>query len=314
MISTEQVKRVAIVGAGVMGHGIAQVFAAAGLDTTLVATREESLSRAMRLIEQNLEMLAEFGRAKKDDIPPTLERIHPTTDLAVAVKDADFVLETIPEVPEAKKEMFSRLEDLCPDDAILSSNTSSLNVFEIAEIMDPKRLVICHWWLPAHILPLVDVIPGPETSAEVVNQTAALVERVGKKPIVMKKYFNPAIINRIQTNIGMAVSSLLEEGVASPEDIDLAVKMSLGIRLPILGVVQTMDFTGLDTVYQIMQGYGMSNKIIEEKYNLGHLGAKTSKGIYDYGDRSEAEILAKRDRMYLKLLKQLEDMNAFDPV
>jgi len=314
MIRAGDVKTAAVVGAGVMGHGIAQVFAQAGIDTNLVATRQESLERAMGLIKQNLDMLAEFGRASKDEIPRALERIHLTTDLAEAAKDADFVIETIPEVPDLKKQLFSELDRICPEDTVLASNTSSLDIFSIVEVRNPARLVIDHWWLPAHILPLVDVIPGPETSKEVLAFTADLTKRVGKKPLVTKEHINPAIINRIQNNIGMAVGGLLAEGIASPEDIDRAVKMSLGIRLPILGVIQTFDFTGLDTVHGVMQSFGMSNELIEGRVANDHLGVKSSKGIYDYGGRTESEILEKRDRMYLKLLGQLEEMNAFDPV
>ena len=130
----------------------------------------------------------------------------------------------------------------------------------------------------------------------------------------MKKPVTPSIINKIQTSSGIVVGGMLEEDVASPEDIDLAVKMSIGIRMPVIGIVQSLDFTGLDTVYHIMQGYGMVNPVIKEKYDKGHFGAKTSKGIYDYGGRTEAEILEKRDRLYLKLLAIMEELNTFDPV
>jgi 3-hydroxybutyryl-CoA dehydrogenase len=314
MISAEQVKKVVVVGAGLMGHGIAQVFAQAGIETRLVARREDSLERAMALIEQNLEVLAEFGRAKKEDIPATLGRIHATTDLVSAAEGVDFALETVPEVPDTKKEIFAKLSDICPDDAILATNTSTLNIFDFVEVKNPERLLVAHWWLPAHILPLVDVVPGPETSPEAMALAAALMERVGKRPIVMKKPTTPSIINKLQTSIGMVVGNMLEEGVASAEDIDLAVKMSIGIRMPVIGVVQSLDFTGLDTVYDIMSGYGMVNPVIKEKYDKGHFGAKTSKGIYDYGGRTEAEILEKRDRLYLKLLAVMEDLNTFDPV
>jgi len=141
-----------------------------------------------------------------------------------------------------------------------------------------------------------------------------LMERLGKRPVVMKEFVRSFIVNRIQNNIALAVQDLLQNDLATPEEIDLAVKLSLGIRLPIVGVVQTMDFTGLDLIYQLMQNYGMENKLIEEKFKQGHLGAKTSKGIYDYGGRSEEEILRKRDELYLKMLDHLEETGAFEPV
>jgi 3-hydroxybutyryl-CoA dehydrogenase len=175
-------------------------------------------------------------------------------------------------------------------------------------------MLVTHWFAPPHIIPLVEVVPGPETSPDAVAVTAKLMEKLGKRPIVMKEFVRSFIVNRIQNNISMAVQDLLQSGMATPEEIDLAVKTSLGIRLPIVGVVQTMDFTGLDLIYQMMQNFGMENKLIEEKYQKGHLGAKTSKGIYDYGGRTEEEILRKRDRLYLTMLEHLEKTNAFEPV
>jgi 3-hydroxybutyryl-CoA dehydrogenase len=268
----------------------------------------------MALIEQNLELMAEFGRAERSEIPAVLGRIHPTTELASAAKGVDFALETVSEVVELKRQIFSELSDICPGDAVLASNTSSLNIAEIADVKNPERLLVAHWWLPAHILPLVDVIPGPDTSPEVVSFTAELMRRLGKSPIVMKQPLDRALANRIQMPIGMAVGGMLEEGSASPEDIDRAVKMSLGIRLPILGVVQSMDFTGLDTISNLMKGFGISNRVVEEKCSQRHFGTKTSRGIYDYGGRSEREILEKRDRLFLKMLDFLEEIDAFEPV
>lgn len=307
-------ERAVVIGAGLMGHSIAQVFAQGGIETALVATREQSLERAMSLIQSNLNTLAKFGKVRTEEISDICARVHPTTDLRSAVKDAAFVLETVPEVVEVKEQVFARLDELAPENAILASNTSGLNIFEIAKVRNPANLVICHWWLPAHIMPLVDVIPGPSTSAETLGLTAELMKRLGKKPVVMKSFVNPAIINQIQNNIGVAVSNILSKEWTSPEDLDLAVKLTLGVRLPILGVVQTLDFTGLDTVFQVMQGYGLSNRIIEENVKAGHLGTKTSKGLYDYGGRSQEEILKKRDELFLRLIEVLEQLTGFRPV
>jgi 3-hydroxybutyryl-CoA dehydrogenase len=158
------------------------------------------------------------------------------------------------------------------------------------------------------------VVPGPKTSPEVVAFTAKLMERLGKKPVVMREFVRSFIVNRIQNQISLAVYEMLDKGWATPEEIDLAVKSSLGIRLPIVGVVQTYDFTGLDLVLDIWKSYGLNPPFFEEKVKKGQLGAKTSKGIYDYGGRSEEEILKKRDRLYLKMLDYLESLGAFEPV
>jgi 3-hydroxybutyryl-CoA dehydrogenase len=310
----KNVKSALVVGAGVMGHSIAQVFAQARIEVNLVDLDGKILERAMNLLKSNLETLAEFGRVSGNEIPAILARIHPSTDLAAAAKGVDFALEAVVEVPDVKKKIFSQLEEFCPEDTVLASNTSTLDIFSIAQAKKPERLVAAHWFAPPHIIPLVEVVPGPKTSPEVVTFTAKLMERLGKKTVVMKEFVPAFIVNRIQNYIGMAFFEILDNGWATPQEIDMAVKTSLGIRLPIVGVVQCLDFTGLDLVLDIMKSTGLKNPLIEEKVTQGHLGAKTSKGIYDYGGRSEVEILKKRDRLYLKTLDHLERIKAFEPV
>ena len=308
------VKRAVVVGAGVMGHSMAHVFAQAGIEVNLVDLNEKVLQHAMDLMKGNLETLAEFKKISGDDIPGILARIQPTTDLAGGAEGVDFAVEAVAEVPDVKREVFSQLDQFCPGNTVIASNTSSLNIFDIEQITRPERLVVAHWFAPPHIIPLVEVVPGPKTSQEVVEFTANLMKRLGKKTVIMKEFVPSFIVNRIQHSVSRAVWEMLEKGWATPEEIDLAIKLSLGIRLPIVGVVQTTDFTGLDLIYDIMKGEGRVSPLVEEKVKQGHLGVKTSKGVYDYGERSEAEILKKRDRLYLKLLDYLEGIKAFEPV
>ncbi len=308
------VKRAVVVGAGVMGHSIAHVFAQVGIEVNLVDLDETVLEHAMDLIKTDLETLAEFKKISGEDIPGILARIHPSTDLAGGADGVDFAIETVLEIPDVKRKVFSQLDQFCPGDTVIASNTSSLDIFNIAQITRPERLVVAHWFAPPHIIPLVEVVPGPKTSQDVVELTANLMKRLGKKTVIMKEFVPAFIVNRIQHSISRAVWEMLEKGWATPEEIDLAIKLSLGIRLPIVGVVQTTDFTGLDLIYDIMKGEGSISPLVEEKVKQGHLGVKTSKGVYDYGSRSEVEILKKRDRRYLKLLDHLERMEAFEPV
>jgi 3-hydroxybutyryl-CoA dehydrogenase len=313
-MDSSKVKRVLVVGAGVMGHSIAQVFAQAGIEVRLVDVKSEILDRAMDRIRSNLGTLAEFGRVRKDEIDAILSRIRPSAELPATGKEIDFALEAVVEVPEVKRRLFSRLDEIFPEDTVIASNTSSLDIFSIAEIKRPERLVVAHWFAPPHIIPLVEVVPGPNTKPEVVPFTAALMERIGKRPMIMKTFVPSFIVNRVQNAISRTVWEMLENGWASPDEIDLAVKLVLGIRLPIVGVVQTSDFTGLDLVYDIMKAQDRLNPLIEEKVKAGHLGAKTSRGIYDYEGRSENEILRKRDERYLKMLEHLERIKAFEPI
>jgi 3-hydroxybutyryl-CoA dehydrogenase len=310
----ENVKTIAVIGAGVMGQSISIVFASAEIDVTLVDVDVKVINHAMNLIESGLNTLAHFGKISKDEIPSKLSRINFSTDLREIAEDVDFVIEAVPEVSSIKKKVFATLDELCGADTVLASNTSGLDIFNIVEVKHPERLVITHWFSPAHIIPLVEVVPGVETSSNVVAFTVKLLERLGKRPIVLKKFVPSFIVNRIQNAINKAVFEILENGWATPEDIDMAMKNTLGIRLPIVGVAQALDFTGLDLILDIMNHLGLESQFIEEKVKQGCLGAKTSKGIYDYGNRSQADILKKRDRLYFKMLDHLEKIKAFEPV
>jgi 3-hydroxyacyl-CoA dehydrogenase len=313
-MNANTVKKVLVVGSGVMGSSIAQVFGTANIDVVLVDVDQKILSRAMGLIESSLKTLVDFGKISNDKIPSILSHIKPSTDLTQMIEDADFIIEAVPEVPNIKKDVFSQLNKLCSTDTVIASNTSGLDIFSLVDVKRPERLVITHFFAPAHIIPLVEIVPGPTTSLETISFTANLMGRVGKNPIVMKKFGPGFIVNRIQKAIGEACFEMIEQGLAGPEEIDRAIKLSLGIRLPVVGVVQSMDFNGLDMLLDTMRSYGKIYSFVEEKVSRGHLGVKTSRGIYDYQGRSEIEILKKRDELYLKMLEYLQKIHAFDPV
>jgi 3-hydroxybutyryl-CoA dehydrogenase len=310
----ESIKTILVIGAGVMGHGIAQVFAQAGYRVRLMDLDQATLDRALARIKASLHTLAAEGHIAKKDIDRSLKNIQFHTEMSDAAEKADFVIEAVAEIPEFKKEIFSKLDTLCSSDVIFASNTSSLDVFSIISISNPSRVVAAHFFAPAQIIPLVEVCPGPETSPEVVALTARLMEKIGKQPVCLKKFAPSYIVNRIQNQISAAVFEMLINGYADPEDIDRAVKASLGIRLPVVGVVQSLDFTGLDVVNDIMKSRGFTLPVIADRVARGELGAKTSKGFYDYQGRSEEEILVKRDALYLKMLEHLKKISAFDAI
>jgi 3-hydroxybutyryl-CoA dehydrogenase len=310
----DKVKRAVVAGAGVMGHSIALVFARARIKVGLMDIDEKALDRAMDLIESDLNTLAAHGSIPAGDIPLILSCIFPSTDLARSADGVDFAIEAVPELMDVKRAVFSKLGELCPEEAIIASNTSGLNIFRIADVKRPERLVIAHWFTPAHIIPLVEVVPGPATSPEVVSSVAKLMERLGKAPVILKEFVPAFIVNRFQWAMGDVAFEMLEKGWARPEDIDRALKLSLGIRLPIAGVMQNIDFNGLDLVRDILRNRGVPNTLMEEKVSQGHLGVKTSRGFYDYGERSEPEILKKRDELYLKMIDHLKKIKAFEPV
>ena len=310
----QEVTQVAVIGAGTMGHSIAQVFAQAGIEVNLMDIRKDILDHALQLINDNLKTLAGLGRLKSSEIPGIVSRIHPVTDLVEASRRVEFVLEAVVEVPLIKEKVFRELEESCAPGTVLASNTSVLDFFKVINFKDPSRVVIAHWFAPPHIIPLVEVVPGPETSPDTLKSTAGLMERIGKRPLVMKQFIQRFIVNRFQNAIVSTAMEMIENNWATAEEIDLAVKTSLGIRLPILGVMQSLDFNGLRVINEIRKSQGRQIPLIEEKVNQGHLGPSTSRGIYDYQGRTEAEILRKRDELFFKLLDCLEKIDAFKPV
>jgi 3-hydroxybutyryl-CoA dehydrogenase len=308
------VRTALVLGSGVMGASIAQVIAGAGIEVRLVDVRQTALDRAMGLIKSGLLTFVEFGRIRRESVPAILARIVPSTDLVSAAAGADFVIEAVSEDAGIKRSVLLALDTACPADVAIASNTSSLDIFGLADFAGAERLVIAHFFAPAHIIPLVEVVPGPRTAPEVVGMTKDLMERVGKSPIVLARFVPSFIVNRIQQAIGRAVEEILENGWAGPEEIDRAVKLSLGVRLPIVGVVQTIDFTGLDVVRDILVSIGRDTSFFDERVKEGHLGVKTGRGMYDYEGRSEVEILKKRDLRFLQMIERLKEIHAFEPV
>ena len=310
----DKIKRILVVGAGTMGHAIAQVYATAGFEVDLVDLNQEVLDNAMNKIKSNLSLLVEYKHVKSGEISNILNRIHPSTDLKVAAQNCDLVLEAVSEDRNIKREVFSQLNEFCSEDIILASNTSELNIFNVAKVKNPKRLVIHHWFHPPYIIPLVEIVAGRKTSSEVIDISFKLLEKIGKKPLILKKFTNAFVVNKIQQAINSAVFALLIQGIASPEEIDMAIKNSVGIRMPFAGVAQNLDFVGLDVVYDIIKNMGMDLVLLRDKVKNGQLGAKTSIGFYDYQGRTEEEILTKRDKLYLQMLDYLKKMNAFEPI
>ncbi len=308
------IKRVMVVGAGTMGHSIAQVYAQSGFRVDLVDLKQEILEKAKERIKSNLMLLADYNRVTKEEIPNVIERINLSTDLKFASKKADYVVEAVSENRNIKKALYSQLDEYCSNEIIFASNTSELNIFKVAKVKNPERLIIQHWFRPPYIIPLVEIVPGKKTSPEIVDLSYKLLKKMGKTPIILKKFTNAFIVNKIQQAMNSAIFGLLLKGIATPEQIDLAVKTSFSLRLPVIGVVQNLDFVGLDVISDVLKNMGLELSIIKDKVDQGHYGVKTFKGLFDYSGRSEEEILRKKDEKYLKILEFLEKLDVFEPV
>jgi 3-hydroxybutyryl-CoA dehydrogenase len=310
-----EIRNVVIVGAGTMGHSLAQAFAQGGFNVWLNDLKEEILSKAMSLIASNLMTQVELGFLDQSHQAFILGRIQTTTKIAEAGKNADLVIEAIIEDAGAKKEMFRTLDKVCPPAAILASNTSYMDIFKFVETRRPQKVLITHWFAPPHIVPLVEIVRGPETTQETVEAVKALLIQLGKKPIILSKFLPGFIANRLQSALGSEVLFLLDNGYATPEDIDEATKASFGLRIPILGLVKRMDFTGLDLAQKIISNRLYeppkprgSSKSIDRLVAQGKLGIKSGGGFYDYGGRSPEEIMKERDIKLIKLREFLREL------
>jgi 3-hydroxybutyryl-CoA dehydrogenase len=309
-MKVEDVKKIAVFGAGTMGPGLAQMFASAGYEVAMYSRKAETLDKALGMVRANFETLIAHGATTQAAADQAVGRIKPTQSLEEAAGGADFVMEN----KDAKRELYGRLDTLCSERTVFASNTSSLNIFELLPDGIKARTVCAHFFTPAHIIPLVEVVPGPDTAAGVVEFTVALMQAAGKRPVLMKKFGPGFIVNRIQRAIGETSMDMIQEGLVEPEEIDSAIKLTLGIRLPIVGVMQTFDFQGLDMLLAYQKNVGKVYSFVEERVERGATGAKAGRGIYDYQGRSETEILKKRDELYLKMLDYLTEIGAFDPV
>lgn len=307
-------EKVAIVGAGLMGSTIALNFALYGQRVLLLDVDQKAIDRSKRLIDSSLFTLVEEGVIEAGLESEVRERICFCLDMDEVVQST-FVLEAVPEVPSIKGSVFKQLDQkLSLDQIVFASNTSGLNVFELVPERRRPFSIITHFFAPAHIIPLVEVVRDERTSRETLERTLRLLEGIGKVPVLLKEYKPGFLVNRIQRAIGETVLEMIEEGYATPEEIDRAVKLTLGIRLPILGVVQTFDFQGLDMLFDAMRAYGRVFKFVEEKVQKGYLGVKTSRGIYDYQGRTEEEVVRERDRRLIRTLRFLEGLKAFEPL
>ena len=315
-------KKIVVVGAGIMGSGIAQTFAQAGYEVSLVDMQSEILTRARNLIESSLATFAYEGLLVEKQINETIKRINFTTSLKDGAQDADIAIEAVTEDAEIKKKVFAKLDKLCPPRTILASNTTSLNIFDIVQTSRPDKVILCHWYAPPQIMPLVDVVKGPQSSDEAIELMVRTLKIAKKKPVVMDKFISGFVIPRLQLAIQREVFFLIDNGYLTPEDLDEAVKYSLAMRMMILGVVQRIDFGGLDlTVKNLQNQYVQSHmtplsykpKKVFELVAQGHLGVKTGKGFYDYHGRSEAEVYRERDVKLIRMLKAMEELEANPP-
>lgn len=309
MHAAEPVSTVAVIGFGTMGLGIAQSFAEAGFHVRAVDNAREALDRGMALLASSMRKSAEAGIAA--DANAALARVQPfpADQLGCATEGVGLVVETVPEVLDMKRSVFAELDRLSSD-VLIGSNTSSFTVSQLVDGMaTPERVVGLHFFNPAHLIPAVEIHHGTATAPEAIDALVAVMERVGKVPVRVRKEVPGFVINRLTGALEREVDWLLDNGVVTPEELDAAVKASFGFRLACIGPMEAEDFIGLDTahrvsniVYPELSNAATASPGLGEKVGRGELGVKSGKGWYDYSGRSLEDIYAERDS---KLMRQL---------
>jgi enoyl-CoA hydratase/3-hydroxyacyl-CoA dehydrogenase len=285
-MKVEDIKRVAVLGGGTMGHGIAQIMATEGLEVTIRDIEQRFLDKALEQIGWSLGKLVEKDRISETKKTETLDRITTTLDLEEAVREADFVVEAVPENIELKREIFEKVDAATSDDAILASNTSTLPITEIAKAVDdPSRVVGMHFFNPPQLMPLVEVIRGEHTTDDVVETTVALAKKAGKETVVCQKDVPGFIVNRILGPLLNEAAWILERDEASREEIDSASKYRLGLPM---GLLELADYTGIDVINSI-SNFFQSQELVDslpsvwsEYVEKGWLGRKSGRGFYKY--------------------------------
>ena len=287
-----EVKKVAVLGAGLMGHGIAQVAAqAAKYEVSLRDVKQEFLDNGMNMIKKSLQSFLKKEKISEKEVEETLKRIRPTLDLKEAVTGADLIIEAVPENVELKKNMYREVEKFAPEDALIGSNTSSISITELASATRrPERFCGMHFFNPPQLMRLIEIIRGVKTSDETINTVVEVTKRMGKEPVVVNKDCPGFVVTRVLIPALNEAMYLVWEGIAEPEDIDKAIK--LGLNWP-MGPFTLLDYLGLDTVLSITGVF--QNEIGDPKYRpcpllrqmvkAGLLGRKTGKGFYDWTEK-----------------------------
>ncbi len=310
MNSINDIKKIAVLGAGTMGPGIAQMFAMGGYKVTMWTRSEATREKAKETLYKSLQTFVEEELLAADKLEETYGLVSFALTVEDAIRDADFIQETIVENKQAKQDLFTEVDKYVKDDCIIASNTSGLNVFELVPENRLNQMVIAHWYSPAQLIPLVEVVKGEKAPQVYADITVELLEKCGKTAVLMKKFIRGYIANRMQMCINQELFYLLDNGYCTPEDIDKAVKTSFIPRAVVLGLCKRADFGGLDMTANNFKNksYTMPPEVdmpvtLAEHLEKGELGFKTGKGFYDYTDVDKQALLAKRDKQLFEVFK-----------
>ncbi len=312
-MTVDEIRQIAVIGAGLMGHGIAQEFASAGYNVRMHDVTDERLKTARTQTESNLSLLAENAVIQKESIEPTLQRIQTHTELRTVTENADFVVEAVPEDLTLKQQIFEKLDGICPPHTILASNTTALMPSQIGVKAKRKdKILNTHYFNPPYLIPLVELIRSPNTSDETVAATFDLLTAIGKTPAIIEKEVLGFVGPRLQAALIREAFAIVEQGIASAETVDLVVRNSFGRRLSVAGPFEVFELAGWDLVlaafeelYKDLNSSADINPLLQQMVESGKLGVKSKEGFYNWTDE---KVQAFRDRMNQALIQQLKDV------
>ena len=289
LIKAEGIDHVALLGAGMVGHGLALHFAKAGYQVSLYSRTKQTLDKAVEGVEANLPALLQGHTDVEDETKKIIGRIKTTRNMDEAVAGATIAIESVAEDLKVKQDLFKELDQMCPRDVILATNTSVISITAIAsEAKNRDRIIGTHFWFPPYLIPLVEVVKGSDTSDETMEITYQFMKRAGKYPIKCLKDVPGFVANRLQHALWREAISIVDKGIADAATVDDAIKQSFGIRIPVLGPIENADMVGLDltlaihnTVLRDLEASPEPSPLLRDKVSKGELGFKSGKGFYD---------------------------------
>jgi 3-hydroxybutyryl-CoA dehydrogenase len=295
-MEVENVKRVAIIGSGLMGSGIGLEFARFGFEVNLYDINNNALRRALEAAKEDLSLMRSLGLISAEGVKAARERLHPTADFHEAASTADYIVEAVPDRLSLKQEIFQKLDAICPPSVILATNTSRLSIDEIASLAkSPERILITHYFSPPHFIPLVEIYGGEKGSFSAIDRAAKLLRFLKKKVFIVSsanvagKNKNLLPCSRLQSGLNNAIYALWEEGMAHTE-IDDIVTYGFGRRLPFMGFFKRTDWVGFESRMERMTKSGKMFEVMSAMMNRGELGIKSGKGFYNWPGNTGKEM------------------------
>ncbi len=303
--------KIAVIGTGLMAHGIVQEFAQAGCEILMIGRSQKSVNNALTNITENLENLQKNGIISQSEIRKTFSRIHTGLSIEIIPNDTDIVIESVLEDLDLKQSIFLQLENVCSDETIITSNTSSYPPSRLSDKMrKPERFMNTHYFNPPYLIPLIEIVKSEKTDEKLVLKIFDMFTKMGKIPIVLRKEFPGFIANRLQVAMLREALYVVENGVADAADVDTVIKNSIGRRWAVAGVFEVCELAGLDLfmkiAYELQPTLNSSievSKLLVDKVEKGETGAKSGMGFYKWTPELVAIIKNKIAQQFLSMRK-----------